>query len=303
LKPNAPRIAVASLLKTFAQSSQLSGGNAAFIEELYEQYLRDPASVDAKWKAYFDGFGGSADVPHSDAMARVQVAGMLAAKGLGGGVDEDTAKKQAAVSKLVTAYRSRGHLGASLDPLGMAGKPEAPDLELEFHGLGKGDLDTEFPVNTYFGAERLKLKDLLAKLRVTYSSVIGAEFMHISDAKQRHWMQERLEKAAGRFGFSKDEQTRILERTTAAEGLERYLHTKYVGQKRFSLEGGDALIPAMDVLVRRAGANGVKDMVIGMAHRGRLNVLVNTLGKPPSKLFAEFEGRFETTTIRRTRAT
>jgi 2-oxoglutarate dehydrogenase E1 component len=293
LKPNAPRIAVASLLKTFAQSSQLSGGNAAFIEELYEQYLRDPASVDAKWKAYFDGFGGNADVPHSDAMARVQVAGMLAAKGLGGGVDEDTAKKQAAVSKLVTAYRSRGHLGASLDPLGMAGKPEAPDLELEFHGLGKGDLDTEFPVNTYFGADRLKLKDLLAKLRTTYSSVIGAEFMHISDAKQRHWMQERLEKAAGRFGFRKDEQTRILERTTAAEGLERYLHTKYVGQKRFSLEGGDALIPAMDVLVRRAGANGVKDMVIGMAHRGRLNVLVNTLGKPPSKLFAEFEGRFE----------
>ena len=174
---------MASLLKTFAQSSQLSGGNAAFIEELYEQYLRDPASVDAKWKAYFDGFGGSADVPHSDAMARVQVAGMLAAKGLGGGVDEDTAKKQAAVSKLVTAYRSRGHLGASLDPLGMAGKPEAPDLELEFHGLGKGDLDTEFPVNTYFGADRLKLKDLLAKLRTTYSSVIGAEFMHISDAK------------------------------------------------------------------------------------------------------------------------
>lgn len=284
---------MASLLKTFAQSSQLSGGNAAFIEELYEQYLRDPASVDAKWKAYFDGFGGSADVPHSDAMARVQVAGMLAAKGLGGGVDEETAKKQAAVSKLVTAYRSRGHLGASLDPLGMAGKPEAPDLELEFHGLGKGDLDTEFPVNTYFGAERLKLKDLLAKLRTTYSSVIGAEFMHISDARQRHWMQERLEKAAGRFGFSKEEQTRILERTTAAEGLERYLHTKYVGQKRFSLEGGDSLIPAMDALVRRAGANGVKDMVIGMAHRGRLNVLVNTLGKPPSKLFAEFEGRFD----------
>ncbi|HAI58463.1 MAG TPA: 2-oxoglutarate dehydrogenase E1 component, partial [Xanthomonadaceae bacterium] len=284
---------MASLLKTFAQSSQLSGGNAAFIEELYEQYLRDPGSVDAKWKAYFDGFGGNADVPHSDAMARVQVAGMLAAKGLGGGVDEETAKKQMAVSKLITAYRSRGHLGATLDPLGMAAKPEAPDLELEFHGLSKADLDTEYPINTYFGAPKLKVKDLLAKLRATYSGPIGAEFMHISDAKQRHWMQERLEKAAGTFSFSAEDKRRILERTTAAEGLERYLHTKYVGQKRFSLEGGDALIPAMDVLVRRAGANGVKDMVIGMAHRGRLNVLVNTLGKPPSKLFAEFEGRFE----------
>ena len=284
---------MASLLKTFAQTSPLSGGNAAFIEELYEQYLRDPASIEPKWKAYFDGFGGQGDVPHSEAMARVQVAGMLAAKGLGGGLDEATAKKQMAVSKLVTAYRSRGHLGASLDPLDMAGKPEAPDLELDFHGLSKADLESEFPVSTYFGAPKFKLKDLLAKLRATYSGMIGAEFMHISDARQRHWMQERLEKAAGAFGFSADDKRRILERTTAAEGLERYLHTKYVGQKRFSLEGGDSLIPAMDVLVRRAGANGVKDMVIGMAHRGRLNVLVNTLGKPPSKLFAEFEGRFD----------
>lgn len=284
---------MASLLKTFAQSSPLSGGNAAFVEDLYEQYLRDPASVDAKWKTYFDSFGGITDVPHSDAMARVQMAGLLAAKGLGGGLDEETAKKQMAVSKLITAYRSRGHLGAALDPLGMAGKPAAPDLDLEFHGLGKSDLDTEFPINTYFGTPKLKLKDLLARLRATYSGPIGAEFMHISDAKQRHWMQERLEKAAGAFSFSADDKKRILERTTAAEGLERYLHTKYVGQKRFSLEGGDALIPAMDVLVRRAGSNGVKDMVIGMAHRGRLNVLVNTLGKPPSKLFAEFEGRFD----------
>ncbi len=284
---------MASLLKTFAQSSQLSGGNAAFIEELYEQYLRNPSSIDAKWRVYFDGFGGSSDVPHSDAMARVQLAGMLAAKGLGSGIDEETAKKQMAVSKLVTAYRSRGHLGALLDPLGMAEKPEAPDLDLDFHGLNKSDLDTEFPVSTYFGAPKLKLKDLLAKLRATYSGPIGAEFMHISDARQRHWMQERLEKVAGLFAFSSDEKRRILERTSAAEGLERYLHTKYVGQKRFSLEGGDALIPAMDVLVRRAGSNGVKDMVIGMAHRGRLNVLVNTLGKPPAKLFAEFEGRFD----------
>lgn len=282
-----------SLIKKFAQTSQLSGGNAGFIEDLYEQYLRDPASVDAKWQTYFAGMGGQGDVPHSDAMARVQIAGMLAAKGLGGGIDEESAKKQMAVSKLITAYRSRGHLAAELDPLGMSGKPEAPDLELEFHGVGKSDLDTEFAVNSFFGPTKMKLKDLMAKLKITYSGVIGAEFMHISDARQRHWMQERLEKAAGQFGFSKDEKLRILERTTAAEGLERYLHTKYVGQKRFSLEGGDSLIPAMDALVRRAGSQGVKDMVVGMAHRGRLNVLVNTLGKPPSKLFAEFEGRFD----------
>lgn len=282
-----------SLIKKFAQTSQLSGGNAGFIEDLYEHYLRDPSSVDAKWQSYFAGMGGQNDVPHSDAMARVQMAGMLAAKGLGGGIDEESAKKQMAVSKLITAFRSRGHLGADLDPLGMSEKLAAPDLELEFHGVGKQDLDTEFAINSFFGPTKMKLKDLLAKLKTTYSGTIGAEFMHISDARQRHWMQERLEKAAGQFGFSKDEKLRILERTTAAEGLERYLHTKYVGQKRFSLEGGDSLIPAMDALVRRAGSQGVKDMVVGMAHRGRLNMLVNTMGKPPSKLFAEFEGRFD----------
>ncbi len=288
---------VDSLLKRFSQSSQL-GANAAYIEDLYEQYLVDPGSVGDKWKAYFDGLKGreAGDVPHSVVMDAVAAAGRQAAKGLAvaaaPGAGDD---RERGVGKLITAYRSRGHLGAKLDPLGMTTGPEAPDLQLGFHGLSDADLDTEFSTGGVGGKQRMKLRDLLALLKATYTGPIGAEFMHISDAEQRRWVYDRLETAAGKFARTAEDQQRILERLTAAEGLERYLHTKYVGQKRFSLEGGDALVPLLDNLVRRAGSQGVKDMVIGMAHRGRLNVLINTLGKSPRKLFDEFEGKFEHT--------
>ena len=286
-----------SLIKQFSQSSQLSGGNAAFIEDLYEQYLVAPDSVGPHWKAYFDGFKGreAGDIPHSAVMATVQAAARSAARGgsTGGGIDEEAARKQTAVGKLVTAYRSRGHLGGHLDPLAMTPPQDAPDLGLAFHGLNDGDLDLEFVVGTFFGQQKYKLRDLIALLKATYSHTIGVEYMHISDAGQRRWMQQRFEGAAGKFNLAAEDKTRVLERLTAAEGLERYLHTKYVGQKRFSLEGGDSLIPLMDTLIRRGGSQGVKDVVIGMAHRGRLNTLINTLGKSPHKLFAEFEGKFD----------
>jgi len=284
---------VDSLLKQFAQSSQL-GANGAYIEDLYEQYLVAPDSVGPKWKQYFDGLKGreAGDVPHSVVIDQIAAAGRLAARGAlatTGGGDE----RERAVGKLITAYRSRGHLAANLDPLGMTVKPEAPDLALAFHRLSESDANSEFSTGGVAGRERMKLGELLALLKATYAGSIGAEFMHITDAEQRRWMYERLETAAGNHGRSADDKKRILERLTAAEGLERYLHTKYVGQKRFSLEGGDSLIPMLDVMIRHAGASGVKDVVLGMAHRGRLNVLVNTLGKPPRKLFDEFEGKFE----------
>ncbi|WP_271678651.1 2-oxoglutarate dehydrogenase E1 component [Thermomonas mangrovi] len=281
-----------SLLKQFAQSSQL-GANGAYIEDLYEQYLVAPDSVGPKWKQYFDALKGheAGDVPHSAVIEHIAEAGRQAARGVvaTGSGDE----RERAVGKLITAYRSRGHLAAVLDPLGMAPKPEAPDLGLAFHRLSDADLGTEFSTGGVGGRERMKLGDLLALLKATYAGSVGAEFMHITDAEQRRWMYERLETAAGHYGRGKEQKARILERLTAAEGLERYLHTKYVGQKRFSLEGGESLIPMMDVVIRRAGEDGVKDVVLGMAHRGRLNVLVNTLGKPPRKLFDEFEGKFE----------
>jgi 2-oxoglutarate dehydrogenase E1 component len=286
---------VDSLLKQFAQSSQL-GANAGYIEDLYEQYLVSPDSVGPKWKAYFDGIKGrdGNDIPHSAVIEAIAEAGRQAARGVvvaGGGGPGD--ERERSIGRLITAYRSRGHLGADLDPLGMMEKPGAPDLGLDFHRLGNADLDDEFSTGGVAGQSRMKLRDLLALLKATYTGSIGAEFMHITDADQRHWMYERLEAAGGDFRRSDEDKRRILERLTAAEGLERYLHTKYVGQKRFSLEGGDALIPMLDVMIRRAGRDGVKDVVLGMAHRGRLNVLVNTLGKPPRKLFDEFEGKFE----------
>ncbi|MGN6513793.1 MAG: thiamine pyrophosphate-dependent enzyme, partial [Lysobacteraceae bacterium] len=282
-----------SLLKQFSRTSQL-GANAAYLEALYEQYLVAPDSVGPQWKRYFDELKGreAGDVPHSAVMAQVAAAGRQATRGAVAAAGTGDARERA-VGKLITAYRSRGHLGANLDPLGMAPKPDAPDLTLGFHGLSDADLSAEFSTGGVAGRERMKLAELVSVLKATYTGSIGAEFMHIADAAQRRWMYERLEQAAGNYGLSKEDKLRILERLTAAEGLERYLHTKYVGQKRFSLEGGDSLIPRLDTLIRRGGADGVKDVVMGMAHRGRLNVLVNILGKPPRKLFDEFEGKFE----------
>ncbi len=281
-----------SLLKQFAQTSQLVS-NGTYIEDLYEQYLAAPDSVGPDWKPYFDGLHGreAGDVPHSAVIERITEAARQVARGVvvAGAGDE----RERHVGRLITAYRSRGHLGAHLDPLGMTLPLNPPDLGLAFHHLSDADLDSEFSTGGVGGQARMKLRDLFARLQATYTGSIGAEFMHISDADQRRWVYERMETAAGNYGRSKDDKLRILERLTAAEGLERYLHTKYVGQKRFSLEGGDSLIPLLDVVVRRAGGNGVKEAVIGMAHRGRLNVLVNTLGKPPRKLFDEFEGKFE----------
>jgi len=251
--------------------------------------------VSPKWKAYFDGFKGreAGDIPHSAVIHDIAIAGQRAARGQAGAAGGTGDDRERAVAKLLTAYRSRGHLAANLDPLGMAAKVEAPDLGLGFHHLSDRDLDSNFSTGGVAGRERMPLRDLVALLKNTYTGSIGAEFMHITDAEQRRWMYARLEAAAGNYGLSKDAKLRVLERLTAAEGLERYLHTKYVGQKRFSLEGGDALIPMLDVMIRRAGGDGVKDVVLGMAHRGRLNVLINTLGKPPRKLFDEFEGKFE----------
>ncbi|MEO7149401.1 MAG: 2-oxoglutarate dehydrogenase E1 component [Rhodanobacteraceae bacterium] len=283
-----------NLLRQFSESSQLGGGNGAWIEQLYEEWLRDPASVPAQWRSYFDGFKGRSDTPHSDAIARIEQAQRLNGHARMIPLDEVRAKKQGGVLRMLTAFRSRGHLNADLDPLAIAPKIPAPDLELSFQGLGDADLDSEFDCGTFAGGgQRLVLRELRERLTRTYTRTIGAEFMHISDAGQRRWVYERLEKASGDAGLDTETRKRVLAKLTAADGLERYLHTKYVGQKRFSLEGGDSLIPLLDDLVRRAAGDGVRELVIGMAHRGRLNVLVNTLGKPPQKLFEEFEGKID----------
>ncbi|WP_157125740.1 2-oxoglutarate dehydrogenase E1 component [Pandoraea norimbergensis] len=290
-----------SLMEQFQANSYLFGGNAPYVEELYESYLDNPASVPDNWRQYFDALQNVPAVDGSNAndVAHAPIVESFAQRAKAnaflprtGASDMAVARKQVHVQSLVAAYRFLGARWANLDPLKRQERPAIPKLEPAFYDLTEADMDGVYSAeNTYFGFEQASLRDLLKSLRDTYCGSIGAEYMYISDPVQKRWWQERLEKARATPNFTAEKKKHILERLTAAEGLERFLHTKFVGQKRFSLEGGESFIVAMDELVHHAGAKGVQEIVIGMAHRGRLNVLVNTLGKMPSDLFAEFEGK------------
>ncbi len=290
------------MFKALQSNSYLFGGNAPYVEELYESYLDNPASVPEAWRAWFDSLQGvpaadgspeTRDVAHApivQSFAERAKEGLLQPQQMGG--DAATARKQVFVQQLIAAYRYLGSRWADLDPLKRQERPPIPELEPAFYDFTEGDHAHIYSAaNTYFGFDSAPLRDIIKALRDTYCGSIGAEFMYISDPTQKRWLQERLESTRSRPSYSIARKKRILERLTAAEGLERYLHAKFVGQKRFSLEGGESFIPAMDELVQRAGDAGIQEIVIGMAHRGRLNVLVNTLGKMPKDLFAEFEGR------------
>jgi 2-oxoglutarate dehydrogenase E1 component len=285
-------------------TTALSGGNAGFIEDLYEQFLRDPAAVDPTWAAYFTRLKGSAtgEVAHSPIRERLLARAKRApARGGAQGTESGGASaKQGAVSRLIQIYANRGHLVAKLDPLGLQERAKPYVLDLEYFGLSEADLDTEFFTGSRNAAiaERAKLKDILADLKHIYTDTIGAEFAHVSDTDERLWLQDSFQVARMQRRFTVDEKRNILWQLTAAEGLERYLHTKYVGQKRFSLEGADSLIPLLDDLVQQGGRSGVEETIIGMAHRGRLNVLVNLLGKSPKDLFSEFEGQYDLAKLR-----
>jgi len=287
------------MMQQYRLNSYLFGGNAPYVEELYEAYLDNPGSVPDNWRDYFDALqhvpatdgSDSRDVAHAPVVesfaqrAKANAFGQKASS-----ADLAVARKQVHVQSLIAAYRFLGNRWAELDPLKRAERPKIPELEPAFYDLSESDMDISFSaVNSYFGGETMTLREIVQALRETYCGSIGAEFMHGSDPAEKRWWQERLEKARSKPTFTTEQKKHILERLTAAEGLERYLHTKYVGQKRFSLEGGDSFIAAMDELIQRGGKNGVQEIVIGMAHRGRLNVLVNTLGKMPADLFAEFE--------------
>ncbi len=200
--------------------------------------------------------------------------------------------KQVSVVQLISSYRVRGHQQAKLDPLGIMRREEVPDLKLGFHQLSEADLETTFKTQPLFVSQsETKLADIISMLEKIYCSSIGYEFMGIVDLEQKQWIQRRIESSAGQSVFTDKERLHILERLSAAEGLEKHLDSKYPGTKRFGLEGGESLIPAIDDIIQRAGEHGTKEIVLSMAHRGRLNVLVNTLGKNPSDLFNEFEGK------------
>ena len=279
-------------MKDLESTSTLFGGNAPFVEELYESYLADPGRVPPEWREYFDELkGDAADVPHAPVVESFRelaksrrVAGAM--------VDAATMHKQVLVLQMIGKFRTLGMLHASLDPLKRQEPPYIAELDLRTYGFTEADLDTEFDVGSFkAGPARMRLRDIVAALRETYTRTFGAEYMYISDTPVKRFIQERLEPTRARPSYSVEQRKRILERLTAAETLERYLHTKYVGQKRFSGEGGDSMTPMLDLLIQRAGGAGVQEIVLGMAHRGRLNVLVNTLGKMPSDLFSEFEGK------------
>jgi 2-oxoglutarate dehydrogenase E1 component len=284
------------------QNSYLFGGNAPYVEELYEAYLDNPGSVPDNWRSYFDQLqhlpatDGQA-ATHDQAHAPIVESFAFRAK-TGGFVqrakesDLAVATKQVHVQSLIAAYRTLGSRWAELDPLKRTDRPAIPELDPTFYGLNEADLDQVFSAaNTYFtSASTMTLREILKALRDTYCRSVGVEFMHASDPAVKRWIQQRLESTLSAPAVAPERQRYLLQQLTEAEGLERYLHTKYVGQKRFSLEGGDSFIASMDELVHHAGESGVQEIVVGMAHRGRLNMLVNIMGKMPGDLFAEFEG-------------
>ncbi|GAA6141211.1 2-oxoglutarate dehydrogenase E1 component [Hydrogenophaga sp. 5NK40-0174] len=284
----------------YKTNSYLFGGNAPYVEEMYERYLDNPSSVPDNLRQYFDALqnvpaadgSDTKDIPH---MPVINAFAERAKQGgtqvvIAAGADSDLGRKRVAVQQLIAAYRNIGSRWADLDPLKRTEREHIQELDPSYYGFADADFETVFNTsNTFFGKEVMSLRDLLNALRDTYCGTIAAEYMFITDQTQKRWWQEKLESSRGKGPLTVEKKKHILERLTAAEGLERFLHTRYVGQKRFSLEGGESFIASMDELIQQAGAQGVQEIVIGMAHRGRLNVLVNTLGKMPKDLFAEFD--------------
>jgi 2-oxoglutarate dehydrogenase E1 component len=288
-------------LKEQLASTPLFGANASAVESLYEQFLEQPDSVPAGWREYFVSLGDPVtEIAHSVIREELlqeskqgRKSGCVAARS--GGKATGSGEKQASVSRLIQVYSLRGHQIADIDPLGLMQRRIPGVLKLDYLGLTEADMDTEFVTGGLAGMddERMKLRDILAILKSIYCGKIGAEFAHISRARERLWLRKQFERGAASDTLTDDERINILDHLTSAEGIERYLHTRYVGQKRFSLEGGESLIPMLDDLIHQGGASGIKEIVIGMAHRGRINVLVNILGKSPEELFEEFEGKYD----------
>ncbi|MFT7115033.1 MAG: 2-oxoglutarate dehydrogenase E1 component [Rhodoferax sp.] len=288
-----------SIFNAYQANTHLFGGNAPYIEEMYENYLANPASVTDAWRGYFDALQHvpAVDGSNSRDVAHQPVINAFAERAKRGGTtvvvaspDAEMGRKGTAVQQLIAAYRNVGARWADLDPLKRAEREHIPELELSFYGFSDADQEAVFNTsNTFFGRDTMSLRELMNDLRETYCGTIGAEYMYTTDQNQKRWWQQKLESIRSQPTFTKEQKIHILERLTAGEGIERFLHTKYVGQKRFSLEGSESFIASLDELIQLAGTKGVQEIVIGMAHRGRLNVLVNSMGKMPADLFAEFD--------------
>ena len=283
--------------------TELAADNANYIDILYEQYLEDPNSVGSDWQTYFEQYKSPNDAPHNAIKDQFL---LLARNQTANKVSTDTSSattshsnnvgdnKQMGVQQLISAYRRRGHRRAQLDPLSLHPRAEVEDLTLAYHNLSDADLDTVFPTNDLnIGKNEAPLREIIEIMERVYCRYIGTEYMHVTTSTEKRWMEKYLETNLGHISFDTEKRLSILERLTAAEGLEKYLARKYTGVKRFGLEGGESFIPAINEIIQRAGGYGTKEMVIGMAHRGRLNLLVNILGKNPADLFDEFDGKVQ----------
>ena len=285
---------MATWIKTQQQSSPYFGTNSSWLESFYDDYLTDKNSVSQELKAFFDKLTDNTgkDIRHLPIIDQFAAAAMLpASQGHSHSVQfKDDQHKEAAVLRLINSYRVSGHKAADIDPINYRPRPQAVDLQPEYHDLTLADMETSFDTGSLVAPDQMLLKDIIALLKRTYTHHIGSEYMHITDIAQREWIQQRIESVGHNYPINDAQKLRLLQELTKAEGMEKYLHTKYVGQKRFSLEGGDSLIPQLKELILHLGNKGIKELVIGMAHRGRLNVLVNILGKSSVQLFKEFEG-------------
>jgi len=283
------------------QSKQLPTGDiddlfsagSAYLEQMFARYQQNPASLPAAWADYFaalvDAETGEQAPGHAEMLARMAPVVRHA----------ETSRESAPINDieypsrafyLIHGYRIHGHLHADLDPLKLDPRPPSPELELGYYGLSRRDLDHVFPAGDLAGGRQMRLRDIIDLLEATYCGHIGPEFMHITDSARKHWIQNRLERVRSTPAYDVKMRKHIFGRVLHAEEFERFLHTRYVGQKRFSLEGGESLIPMLDTLIQRAGAHGAREVILGMAHRGRLNVLANIMGKSLSEIFSEFEG-------------
>ena len=289
---------MSEFLDRLRQSSAFFGSNAPFIEDLFESYLKDPASVPDEWRNHFDTLPPVNGSPANDQSHRqvqddfLKLASDTASRQpCSGGMSAAAAERQAKVLRLINAYRVRGHQNADLDPLKLNPRLPLPDLQPSYYGLGKDDMNDFFNTGSLFAPDTLPLSDILALVQETYTGTVGTEYMHITSTEEKRWIQQRLETYRGKPELEDEQRRWILHMLSAAEGIEKFMHARYVGQKRFSLEGSESLIPMLDELIQRAGRDGAHEVVIGMAHRGRLNVLANIMGKPPAQIFDEFAGR------------
>ena len=266
-----------SIMEIMRRTSHLSGGNVAYIEQMYERYLEDPDDVPETWRAHFEQLPRvegviAPDVPHAPIRTHFEQLGRsrnLARPATPPpSVSSELEQKQVRVLELISAYRHRGHKRANIDPLKLMERPATPVLDLAYHRLSEADLDTVFQTGSFFfGQAQAPLRDIIGALEASYCGTVGAEFMHIVDEAEKLWVQQRLESVRAHPSYDADVKAMILERLTAAEGLEKYLQNRYPGTKRFGLEGGESLIPALHECLQRAGGHGIVETVIAMAHR------------------------------------